>query len=46
LQAGIVTFSKGDVKLLSKDGKEKKKSRRICFFFKDDTIVTGKGWNR
>ena len=41
LQAGIVTFSKGEVKLLSKDGKEKK-IQKDMFFFKDDTIVTGK----
>lgn len=40
LQAGIVTFSKGDVKLLSKDGKEK--IQKDMFFFKDDIIVTGK----
>lgn len=41
LQAGIVTFSKGDTKLISKDGKEKK-IQKDTFFFKDDTIVTGK----
>lgn len=41
LQAGIVTFSKGDTKLLSKEGKEKK-IQKDMFFFKDDTIITGK----
>lgn len=41
LQAGVVTFTKGDTKLLSKDGKEKK-IQKDTFFFKEDTIITGK----
>lgn len=41
LQAGVVTFNKGDNKLISKEGKEQKIQRDV-FFFKDDTIRTGK----
>ncbi|MBP7283122.1 MAG: FecR domain-containing protein [Leptospiraceae bacterium] len=41
LQAGYVTFAKGDNKLISKDGKEQKITKDM-FFFKEDTIVTGK----
>ena len=41
LQAGVVTFNKGDNKLVSKEGKEQKIQREM-FFFKEDTIRTGK----
>lgn len=41
LQAGFVTFVKGDNKLIAKDGKEEKIIREMLFF-KEDTIVTGK----
>jgi hypothetical protein len=41
LQAGVVTFAKGDNKLLSKDGKERL-IKRETLFFKEDTIVTSK----
>ncbi len=41
LQAGVITFNKGDNKLVSKEGKEQKIQREM-FFFKEDTIRTGK----
>lgn len=41
LQAGVVTFNKGDNKLVSKDGKEKAIQKEM-FFFKEDTIITNK----